>query len=279
MYLCRSPTFPTPFAALQKTHRASSLFHDRSRNYCFQFSSISRQSSATAESTPTHSIEAELHITTVTSIYCIDYRGLSGAFIIRQDSMLTKVFCRFTSTCTWVTMNAQSLRHVSSSNVAIPPPTWSLKDLHLSSTDKDKPISDDEYHQLAYRCLIDIRIFTPEQNVIMKQSLTDIMRCVSIVSEYKQLKEPRINQSHEKDEISIRHELSKMVTKPMELPKNFCNTARSRVEEQSDWIMHDRKEVEDILHHMKQGKGQKLKRREEDGHWYFSVRTDAESIK
>jgi hypothetical protein len=180
------------------------------------------------------------------------------------------------------------LRQLSSKildKIQIPPPTWSINDLHLSSAPSDTSISDEEYHKLAYRCLIDIRVFTPEENRRMKQSLCDIMRCVSVVTDHVQASNgsdplSSMNQDHTHS-VKSKADVDTSELKPLDendlVKKNSCDTTRSRIEEQNDWIVHDRKEAEEVLQYIRQGKGDKMMRREEDGHWYFSLRTDADS--
>lgn len=156
----------------------------------------------------------------------------------------------------------------------IPPPTWSIQDLHLSSAHLDKSISDEEYHKLAYRCLIDIRVLTPEQNLQLKQSLCDIMRCVSLVTDHNPWHDP-MNPRNDEGTKSSDMDMNKMtlLNKVDSLSQNYPHKTRSRTEEQNEWVAYDRKEAEQVLQNIRQGKGEKLTRREEDGHWYFALKT------
>ncbi len=70
-----------------------------------------------------------------------------------------------------------------------PPPSWSVTELRLSSTDDTNPdkISDEELATLARRCLIDVRRLTPERRYQLRVDVAGIMRCASVLLDSKQL--------------------------------------------------------------------------------------------
>ena len=65
---------------------------------------------------------------------------------------------------------------------SLPPPTWSLRQLQLSSsstaTTTTPSISDQELNVLARRCLIDIK---DEEREELKKNLNNILHCTSLV--------------------------------------------------------------------------------------------------
>lgn len=70
-----------------------------------------------------------------------------------------------------------------------PPPSWSVTELRLSSTDDTNPdkISDEELATLARRCLIDVRRLTPERRHQLRVDVAGIMRCASVLLDSKKL--------------------------------------------------------------------------------------------
>eukprot|EP00986_Skeletonema_menzelii_P007874 scaffold3131_cov187-Skeletonema_menzelii.AAC.9 len=70
-----------------------------------------------------------------------------------------------------------------------PPPSWSVSELRLNSTDDTNPekISDEELATLARRCLIDVRRLTPERRDQLRVDIAGIMRCASVLLDSKKL--------------------------------------------------------------------------------------------
>lgn len=71
-----------------------------------------------------------------------------------------------------------------------PPPSWSVSELRLSSTDDteaDKIISEVELAVLARRCLIDVRRLSPERRDQLRVDIAGIMRCASVLLDAKNI--------------------------------------------------------------------------------------------
>ena len=70
-----------------------------------------------------------------------------------------------------------------------PPPSWSVSELRLSSTDDTKPdkISEEELATLARRCLIDVRRLSPDRRDQLRVDIAGIMRCASVMLDSKKL--------------------------------------------------------------------------------------------
>lgn len=74
--------------------------------------------------------------------------------------------------------------------VRIPEPTWSIADLRLTSSSSsdaraedrgERGVTDAELEILARRCLIDVSRLPPLNRESLRESLADIMRCVSVL--------------------------------------------------------------------------------------------------
>jgi len=67
----------------------------------------------------------------------------------------------------------------------VPPPTWSMNDLHLEATPgQEQPtIRDDELDILAQRCLIDVQQLSEQERNELKIGVGKIMKCISLVCE------------------------------------------------------------------------------------------------
>jgi len=71
-----------------------------------------------------------------------------------------------------------------------PPPSWSVKELRLTSTvdeEDNSKISNEELATLARRCLIDIRRLTPERRDKLRVQCGGIMRCASVLLDSRNL--------------------------------------------------------------------------------------------
>lgn len=70
-----------------------------------------------------------------------------------------------------------------------PPPSWSVSELRLNSTDGTKPdkISEEELATLARRCLIDVRRLSPARRDQLRVDIAGIMRCASVLLDSKKL--------------------------------------------------------------------------------------------
>ena len=70
-----------------------------------------------------------------------------------------------------------------------PPPSWSVSELRLISTDDTNPdkISNEELATLARRCLIDVRRLSPERRDQLRVDIAGIMRCASVLLDSKKL--------------------------------------------------------------------------------------------
>ena len=102
----------------------------------------------------------------------------------------------------------------------------------------------------------------------MKQSLTDIMRCVSVVTEHNQL-HGSIDPRNEEGSRVYSSTLDDFNPEDKSL---YC-TARSSIDEKDEWDSYDCKEAEQVMKYIRMGGGEKQVKREEDSHWYFSLRT------
>ena len=75
--------------------------------------------------------------------------------------------------------------HSTTNQVQVPPPpSWSVKELRLTSTvdeEDNSKISNEELATLARRCLIDIRRLTPERRDKLRVHCGGIMRCASVL--------------------------------------------------------------------------------------------------
>ena len=87
--------------------------------------------------------------------------------------------------------------HSTTNQVQVPPlPSWSVKELRLTSTDgeeEDSKISNEELATLARRCLIDIRMLTPERRDKLRTHIGGIMRCASVLLDSRNLDDSNIN--------------------------------------------------------------------------------------
>ena len=99
-----------------------------------------------------------------------------------------------TSNACWLSSSTSSSRDCNSSDApnAIqvpPPPSWSVSELRLSSTDDTKPdkISEEELAVLARRCLIDVRHLSAERRDQLRVDVAGIMRCASVLLDSKNL--------------------------------------------------------------------------------------------
>ena len=76
-------------------------------------------------------------------------------------------------------------KHSTTNKVQVPPPpSWSVKELRLTSTvgeEDNSKISNEELATLARRCLIDIRRLTPERRDKLRVQCGGIMRCASVL--------------------------------------------------------------------------------------------------
>ena len=69
----------------------------------------------------------------------------------------------------------------------VPPPTWSMNDLHLEATKHTAgeipTIQDEELDILAQRCLLDVQRLSEQERTELKVELGKIMQCISLVCE------------------------------------------------------------------------------------------------
>jgi len=82
-------------------------------------------------------------------------------------------------------------KHSTTNKVRVPPPpSWSVKELRLTSTvgeEDNSKISNEELATLARRCLIDIRRLTPERREKLRTHVGGIMRCASVLLDSRNL--------------------------------------------------------------------------------------------
>ena len=104
--------------------------------------------------------------------------------ILRHSLTYRHFICTTTPTC--------HQNHSTTNNkVPVPPPpSWSVKELRLTSTvdeEDNSKISNEELAALARRCLIDIRRLTPERRDKLRVQCGGIMRCASVLLDSRNL--------------------------------------------------------------------------------------------
>jgi hypothetical protein len=125
-------------------------------------------------------------------------KTMSAAFVQRNASrrLLSPLLTRPKRTLNICWINSSSTgssdSHSGASNAiqVPPPPSWSVSELRLSSTDDaeaDKIISEEELAVLARRCLIDVRRLSPERRDQLRVDIAGIMRCASVLLDSKNL--------------------------------------------------------------------------------------------
>ena len=106
--------------------------------------------------------------------------------------------------------------HSTTNQVQVPPlPSWSVKELRLTSTDgeeEDNKISNEELATLARRCLIDIRRLSPERRNKLRTHIGGIMRCASVLLDSRNSDDNNINNDNSIIHDDNRNSSDKMLT-------------------------------------------------------------------
>ena len=120
---------------------------------------------------------------------------MSAAFVQRNASrrLLSPLLTepkRSSNVC-WISSGSSDSHSGAPNAIQVPPPpSWSVSELRLSSTDDaeaDKIISEEELAVLARRCLIDVRRLSPERRDQVRVDIAGIMRCASVLLDAKNI--------------------------------------------------------------------------------------------
>ena len=138
-----------------------------------------------------------------------------------------------------------------------PTPSWSVRDLRLTSIDDDDDckISEEELATLARRCLIDVRRLSPERRDKLRVHVAGIMRCASVLLESKAL---RVEGCENEEMYDAPRGLTKMPIR------------RERDAELDDWELSDSRESKKI---MRSESVRSKMVKSDDNEMYFSVVT------
>eukprot|EP00985_Skeletonema_marinoi_P006195 scaffold2690_cov168-Skeletonema_marinoi.AAC.1 len=120
---------------------------------------------------------------------------MAAVFVLRNPVRLVSSMTLRSRKSSWLSSFTSSFSSDSSPTIppnAIqvpPPPSWSVSELRLSSTDDTKPdkISEEELATLARRCLIDVRRLSPDRRDQLRVDIAGIMRCASVMLDSKKL--------------------------------------------------------------------------------------------
>jgi hypothetical protein len=120
---------------------------------------------------------------------------MSAAFVQRNASrrLLSPLLTRPEKTLNicWISSSSSDSHSGAPNAIQVPPPpSWSVSELRLSSTDDaeaDKIISEEELAVLARRCLIDVRRLSPERRDQLRVDIAGIMRCASVLLDAKNI--------------------------------------------------------------------------------------------
>lgn len=149
--------------------------------------------------------------------------------------------------------------------VQVPPtPSWSVRDLRLTSIDDDDDceISEEELATLARRCLIDVRRLSPERRGKLRVHVAGIMRCASVLLESKALRVD-VCENNGRDLTD-----EEMYDAPRGLTK--MPIRRERDGEVDDWELSDSRESKAI---MRSESVRSKMVKSDDNEMYFSVVT------
>ncbi|KAL3796523.1 hypothetical protein ACHAW5_004425 [Stephanodiscus triporus] len=153
--------------------------------------------------------------------------------------------------------------------VRVPPtPSWSVRDLRLTSIDDDDDdckVSEEELATLARRCLIDVRRLSPERRDELRVHVAGIMRCASVLLRSKTL---RVDEGD--NGLDGRDDLTdeEVYDAPRGLTKMPIRIERDG--EMGDWALNDSGESKAII----RGEGVRSKMvKSDDNEMFFSVVT------
>ena len=153
--------------------------------------------------------------------------------------------------------------------VQVPPtPSWSVRDLRLTSIDDDDDceISEEELATLARRCLIDVRRLSPERREKLRVHVAGIMRCASVLLESKALRVDGCENNGREGRGDLTDE--EMYDAPRGLTK--MPIRRERDGELDDWELSDSRESKAI---MRSESVRSKMVKSDDNEMYFSVVT------
>ena len=154
-----------------------------------------------------------------------------------------------------------------------PPPSWSIHELRLASSDNsddDDKISEEELATLARRCLIDVRQLSPERREELRKHVGGIMRCASVLLESKDLNTSMTDGCIDDD--NNRSKSMRLTDEEVyDAPRGLTKMPIRRVNENDDpWRMYDSKESNAVM----QSQSVRSKMMKSDnGDMYFSVVT------
>lgn len=137
-----------------------------------------------------------------------------------------------------------------------PPPSWSVRDLRLSSpTDQDNDddvsssgkISEDELATLARRCLIDVRQLSSERRDKLRIHVAGIMRCASVLLESNELSRVR-NQLTDEEVYDIPRGLTKMpIREGGRVRRSTVDDDNIDRDDLEQWTLYDSKESKAVM--------------------------------
>ena len=162
-----------------------------------------------------------------------------------------------------------------------PPPSWSVGELRLSSTDDDDDkISEEELATLARRCLIDVRRLSPERRDRLRTHVSGIMRCASVLLDANNLDIDDGNNSLNGDDgMQQGNKLTdaEVYDAPRGLKKMPVRRENTSEENEDEWTLRDSGESKAVMHSESvQSKMIDPKPWLDDGEKFFSVVTKRE---
>eukprot|EP00984_Skeletonema_dohrnii_P033306 scaffold29417_cov72-Skeletonema_dohrnii-CCMP3373.AAC.2 len=113
---------------------------------------------------------------------------MAAVFVLRNPVRLVSSMTSRSRKSSW--LSSDSSQGIPPNAIQVPPPpSWSVSELRLSSTDDTKPdkISEEELATLARRCLIDVRRLSPDRRDQLRVDIAGIMRCASAMLDSKKL--------------------------------------------------------------------------------------------